>query len=73
MRDDELRARLCKAVDQQLSGLEGDPWLARRIIQSEKGDSPVMKKKLSVSLILVIVTMLLTLSAAVALVRLALC
>ena len=69
MRDDELRARLCKAVDQQLSGLEGDPWLARRIIQSEKGDSPVMKKKLSVSLILVIVTMLLTLSAAVALVN----
>lgn len=69
MRDDELKARLRKAVDQQLSGLEGDPWLARRIIHSEKGDSPVMKKKLSVSLILVIMLILLTFSAAVALVN----
>lgn len=69
MRDDELKAKLQAAVDHRLSALEGDPWLARRIIQAERGDRPIVKKKLSVSFALILVLMLLTLSAAVALVN----
>ncbi|MBQ8311615.1 MAG: hypothetical protein IJX84_00180 [Clostridia bacterium] len=69
MRDDELKAKLPAAVDKRLSALEGDPWLARRIIQAERGDRPIVKKKLSVSFALILVLMLLTLSAAVALVN----
>ena len=69
MRDDELKARLTDAVDHRLSGMTGDPWLAQRIIRAEKGAKPVMKKKLSVSLVLALVIMLLTLSVAAALVQ----
>lgn len=69
MRDDELKAKLPAAVDKRLSALEGDPWLARRIIQAERGDRPIVKKKLSVSFALILVLTLLTLSAAVALVN----
>lgn len=68
MRDDELRSRLTTAVDQRLSGLEGDPFLARRIIRAEEGEKPIVKKKLSVSLVLAMAAMLLTLSVGVALV-----
>lgn len=69
MRDDELQTKLPQAVDHRLSALEGDPWLARRIIQAEEGDRPIVKKKLSVSFALILVLTLLTLSAAVALVN----
>lgn len=69
MREDELKAKLTSAVDHRLSALEGDPWLARRIINAEKGEQPPMKKKLSVSFVLILAAMLLTLSAAVALVN----
>lgn len=67
MREDEMRSRLQNAIDHRLSTLEGDPWLARRIIQNEKGEQPVMRKKISVSIVLVIAAMLLTVSGAVAL------
>lgn len=69
MREDELKAKLQAAVDHRLCALEGDPWLARRIINAEKGEQPQMKKKLSVSFILILAAMLLSLSAALALVN----
>lgn len=69
MREEELKTRLQAAVDNRLSALEGDPWLARRIMTEAKGEQPVVKKKLTVSLALVLALMLLTLSAAVALVQ----
>ena len=51
------------AIERQLSDLEPDPWLAPRIIVSEKGETKV-KKKLSVS---VIIALLLLVLATVAL------
>ena len=30
--------RFQEAVDHRLSGLDGDPWLAKRIIANEKGE-----------------------------------
>lgn len=52
------------AVNARLSGLEGNPGLARRVIQAAKGEEKV-KKRLSVGLVLVIV--LLALAAVTAL------
>ena len=67
MHDKELRDALTRAVDNRLSGLTGDPWLARRIMADEKREEPKVKKKLSVSLVLALALVLMTLSAAVAL------
>lgn len=69
MLDNELKIKVQHAVDHRLSGLEGDPWLARRIINGEKGERPVMKKKISVSILAMIIALLLTMSAAFALVH----
>jgi len=68
MREHEMKEQLKNAVDHRLSGLEGDPWLAQRIIRQEKGEQPVMKKKISVSAAVVFAVLLLAMSAAVALV-----
>lgn len=69
MHDQQLSHAMKKAIDQRLSGLEGDPWLARRIINAEKGEPPRMKKKLTVSLVFILIFTLLTLGAAAALVH----
>ena len=37
------RAEFAASLDRRLSGLQGDPWLAQRIIASEKGDFKVKK------------------------------
>ena len=52
------RASFRAAADRRLSGLSGDPWLARRVIAQEKGEIPIMKKKLSVSLIVALAAIL---------------
>ena len=54
MNDQEMKRLLQSAIDHRLSGLQENPFLARRIIAAAKGELP-MKKKLSVSLILVLV------------------
>ncbi len=59
MTDQELQARIQKAVDHKLSGVTDDPWLAQRVMNRVKEGEPVMKKKLSVSLVFVIVGILL--------------
>lgn len=62
MHDNKIK----QAVDHRLSALEGDPFLAQRIIAAEEGEKEV--KKFSVSLALVLTIMILTLSVGFALV-----
>ena len=54
-------AELHDSVERQLSGLEPDPWLARRIMASGKEEKPV--KKVSATLIIVIAVLCLSLTA----------
>ena len=68
MNDQEMKRLLQSAIDHRLSGLEENPFLARRIITAVKGERP-MKKKLSVSLILVLALTLTMLGLAYALVQ----
>ena len=65
MNDQEMKRLLQSAIDHRLSGLQENPFLARRIIAAAKGELP-MKKKLSVSLILVLVLTLTVLGLAYA-------
>lgn len=58
---------LKESIDHRLSGLTGNPFLAQRIMAAEKGEEKIVKKKISVSLILALVMLVLTLSAGVAL------
>ncbi len=56
------------AIDDTLSGLQGDPWLFRRVIsETQKKGSEKMIKKMSVGLVLTILLILLTMGTAVAL------
>ena len=50
------------AVDTSLSGITGDPWLARRVLANAKGEIKV-KKKLSAGLVLAIVLMVAAVTA----------
>lgn len=67
MYDEELKKALQTAVDHRLSGLSGNPFLAQRIIQREKGEQKV--KKVSMSLVIALALMILTLSVGFALVK----
>lgn len=57
------RKEFHEAIDTTLSGLQSDPWLAQRVVNRERTSEPVVKKKLSVSLVMVIVLMLLAVAA----------
>ena len=59
MTDQELQARIQKAVDRKLSGVKDDPWLAQRVMNRAKEGEPVMKKKMTLSLVLAIAGVLL--------------
>ena len=64
MREDLSRAKMHKAIDSTLSGLNGDPWLFQRVsARAAEGETKV-KKKFSAGLILAIIMILI---AAVAL------
>ena len=56
------RQRLKSAFDTTLSGIQGDPWLAQRVLAEAKGEVEV-KKKLSVGFVLVIVLVLAAVTA----------
>ena len=58
MNEREEKRLFQACVDRRLSGLTGDPWLARRILNQQKGEEPIMKKKLSVSLIVALAVLL---------------
>ena len=52
-----------EAIDTTLSGLQGDPFLAQRIVNQEKTGKPVVKKRLSVGLVLAIVLVLIAVTS----------
>ena len=54
-----------RAMNTTLSGLQEDPWLTQRVLANAKGEEPV-KKKLSVSAILVIALIAVSITAALA-------
>lgn len=51
MKDHEIRKGFQKAVDRRLTGLQGSPDLAWKIINQEEGGPIVMKKKMSFALV----------------------
>ena len=57
MNDEKLRGMIHQAVNHRLSGVQYDPWLAQRVIETAKGEKPV-KKKISMTLILALTLML---------------
>ena len=54
------------AIDTTLSGASHDPTLYHRVVNASKGDDPPMKRKLTVSLALMLILTLLTGTAALA-------
>ena len=63
MRDELNRKAFHEAIDTTLSGLQGNPFLAQRIMNQERKGEPVVKKRLSVGLVLAIVLMLIAVTA----------
>ena len=55
-REDE---RIKSALNRTMSGLEGNPYLARRIVAASEGEGKV-KKKISIVLVLIIALLLTT-------------
>lgn len=63
---DKITAReFRESMDRRLSGVQDDPWLAQRIIASEKGAEP-MRKKLPLSIVIAIVLVIVATVAALA-------
>ena len=63
MRDDLSREKMHKAIDSTLSGLQGDPWLFQRISSRASEGEIIVKKKISVGLVLAIVLLLAAVTA----------
>ena len=63
MKDEQIRAQIHQAVDAHGEHLHTDPFLAQRIMNQERTGETVVKKRLSVGLVLAIVLILLTLTA----------
>lgn len=49
MRDELNRKEFHEAIDTTLSGLQGNPFLAQRIMNQKRTGETVVKKRLSVS------------------------
>ena len=62
MREAEERVIFQNAVDRRLSGLQENPFLAQRIMNAEKGEIK-LKKKLTLSMVLVIALLLIAITA----------
>ena len=63
MKDEQIRTQIHQAVDAHAEHLRTDPFLAQRIMNQERTGETVVKKRLSVSLVLAIVLMLLMATA----------
>ena len=57
------RKEFHEAIDTTLSGLHADPWLAQRVVNRERTSEPVVKKKLSISLVLIILLIIFDVTA----------
>ena len=67
MRDQRDKAFVRESIDQGLSSLEGNPFLAQRVLaQAEGKEENIMKRKISVSFVLVAVLVFLMTSVALA-------
>lgn len=62
MDEHKQKERVRHSVDARLSGLQGDPWLAKRVLANAKGEQKV-KKKISVGLVLALVLVLAAVTA----------
>ena len=65
MNDLDIRNRIHHAVDDMTKTAKEDPWLAQRILAREKGEQP-MARKISASMVIAIVLIIISLSAALA-------
>ena len=63
MKDEQIRTQIHQAVDAHAEHLRPDPFLAQRIMNQERTGETVVKKRLSVGLVLAIVLMLLMATA----------
>ena len=63
MKESEQKKTFQEIVDHRLCSLKGNPFLAQRIIAESKGEQPIMKKKISVGLVLTIAIMLIAAAA----------
>ena len=66
MNDQDMKKAIRQAVDHRLSGLNDNPFLAQRIISEMKGESPVMKRKISIAMVFVFTVLLATVGAVAA-------
>ena len=57
----EEQERVQKAMNNTLSGLQADPWLVRRVLVNVKGET-MMGRKLSASMVIAIVLIILSAS-----------
>lgn len=62
MDEQKFRDQLHHAAQTRLSGLQGDPWLAQRVVAQTKGEVRV-KKKLSVAFVLLLIFLVMTVTA----------
>ena len=65
MNDLDIRKQVHQAVDEMTKTAKEDPWLAQRILAQEKGEQP-MARKISASMVIAIVLIIISLSAALA-------
>ena len=65
MNDLDIRKQVHQAVDDMTKTAKEDPWLAQRILAQEKGEQP-MARKISASMVIAIVLIIISLSAALA-------
>ena len=65
MNDLDIRKQVHHAVDDMTKTAKEDPWLAQRILAQEKGEQP-MARKISASMVIAIVLIIISLSAALA-------
>ena len=63
MKDELIRSQIHQAVDHHSEHLQSNSFLAQRIINQERTGEPVVKKRLSIGLVLVIVLMLIAVTA----------
>ena len=63
MNEHEEREAVRGAMNRCLSGLKGNPFLAQRIVENEKGKRPAVKKRLSAGLVLALAAVLVTVAA----------
>ena len=63
MSDQRDKRFVQESIDSGLSVMQGDPWLAQRIMNQERTGGFIVKKRLSVGLVLAIVLMLIAVTA----------